>query len=440
MHIAIDAHMVGERETGNETYMVNLARGLLRLSGRDPKGFSWDALGPPNATQDLPSTQRAQQRRFGDMPRFVFLATHPERLHAALPELAASANAQATRLRPANALLRIPLGLPWASLAGDFDLLHVTYNAPPLNPCPTVVTVHDISFEHYPQFFSPRDRLILKTLVPLSARRAAHVLTVSQHAKQEIVARYGLPPEKITVTYEAAGQQYQPVADPVRLAAVRARYGIPDGPFVLALGNLQPRKNIARLIEAFGQAVHGERSTVHGERSTEADHRSPLTDHRSPITDHRSPITLVIAGKAQWRESQIYAAVQQAGLEQRVLFPGYAEDVDLPALYSAATVFVYPSLYEGFGLPPLEAMACGVPVISSNAASLPEVVGDAARLIDPTDTAALAQALHDVLSQPGLQAELRQRGFARAAQFSWERCAAETLAVYAAVLARRGQR
>ncbi len=433
MHIAIDAHMVGERETGNETYMVNLARGLLRLSERDPKGFSWDALGPPNATQDLPSTQRAQQRRFGDMPRFVFLATHPERLHAALPELAASVNAQTTRLRPANALLRIPLGLPWASLAGDFDLLHVTYNAPPLNPCPTVVTVHDISFEHYPHFFSPRDRLILKTLVPLSARRAAHVLTVSQHAKQEIVARYGLSPDKITVTYEAAGEQYQPVADPARLAAVRTRYGIPDGPFALALGNLQPRKNIARLIEAFGQAVHGERSTVNGERSTEADHGSPLTVHRSPPS-------LVIAGKAQWRESQIYAAVQQAGLEGRVLFPGYVEDADLPALYSAATVFVYPSLYEGFGLPPLEAMACGVPVISSNAASLPEVVGDAARLVDPTDTAALAQALHDVLSQPGLQAELRQRGFARAAQFSWERCAAETLAVYSAVLARRGPR
>ena len=136
MHIAIDAHMVGERETGNETYMVNLARGLLRLSGRDPKGFSWDALGPPNATQDLPSMQRAQQRRFGDMPRFSFLATHPERLHAALPELAASVNAQTVRLRPANALLRIPLGLPWASLRGDFDLLHVTYNAPPLSPCP----------------------------------------------------------------------------------------------------------------------------------------------------------------------------------------------------------------------------------------------------------------------------------------------------------------
>jgi glycosyltransferase involved in cell wall biosynthesis len=145
----------------------------------------------------------------------------------------------------------------------------------------------------------------------------------------------------------------------------------------------------------------------------------------------------VIAGKAQWRESEVYRAVQQAGLEGRVIFPGYVDDADLPALYRAATVFVYPSLYEGFGLPPLEAMACGTPVISSNAASLPEVVGDAARLIDPADSEALAQALHDVLTQPALQADLRQRGQRRAAQFSWQRCAAETLAVYSAVLARR---
>lgn len=420
MHIAIDAHMVGERETGNETYIVNLVRGLLRLTSRDPKGFSWDAFGPPNVTQELPSTRRAQQRRFGDMPRFFLLATHPERLHAALPELRGSVNAEVVTLRPANALLRIPFGLPLASLRGSFDLLHVTYNAPPLGPCPTVVTIHDISFEHYPQFFSPRDRLILKTLVPRSARRAAHVLTVSQHAKQEIIDRYGLPPDKITVTYEAAGDQFQPVTDASILQAVRIKYGIPDGPFVLALGNLQPRKNIARLVEAFAQAAGSNPS-----------HFPPSLPPSPP------PPSLVIAGKAQWRESEVYGAVQRAGLGERVVFPGYVDDADLPALYSAAAVFVYPSLYEGFGLPPLEAMACGTPVISSNSASLPEVVGDAALLVEPTDTAALAQALRDVLVQPALRADLRQRGLARAAQFSWERCAAETLAVYARVAAQR---
>ncbi|HSN76654.1 MAG TPA: glycosyltransferase family 1 protein [Anaerolineae bacterium] len=416
MHIAIDAHMVGERETGNETYTLNLARALLRLTGRDPKGFSWDALGPQNATQELPATRRTQQRRFGSSPRFFLLATHPDRLHAALPELRASLNAQVVGLRPANALLRIPFGLPWAALRGSFDLLHVTYNAPPLSPCPTVVTIHDISFEHYPQFFSLRDLLILKTLTPLSARRAAHILTVSQHAKQEIIDRYGLPPDKITVTYEAASEQFQPVTDPAVLQAVRVKYGIGDGPFVLALGNLQPRKNIARLVKAFAQVA--------------ATRQSPSY----PVTQLPSHPSLVIAGKAQWRESEVFQAVQQAGLEGRVVFPGYVDDADLPALYSAATVFVYPSLYEGFGLPPLEAMACGTPVISSNAASLPEVVGDAALLIDPTDTAALARALHDVLTQPALQADLRARGLRRAAMFSWERCATETLEAYQAAL------
>ncbi len=435
MHIAIDAHMVGERETGNETYTLNLARALLRLTGRDPKGFSWDALGPPNATQELPATKRTQQRRFGDMPHFFLLATHPDRLHAALPELRGSANAQVVALRPANALLRIPFGLPWASLRGSFDLLHVTYNAPPLSPCPTVVTIHDISFEHYPQFFSPRDLLILKTLVPLSARRAAHILTVSQHARQEIIDRYGLPPDKITVTYEAAGEQFRPIDDPVALQAVRAKYGIGGGPFVLALGNLQPRKNIVRLVEAFGRVVNGQQSTVNSQQLTGNGEQSGAANADwSLLTGHCS---LVIAGKAQWRESEVFQAVQQAGLDGRVLFPGYVEDADLPALYSAAAVFVYPSLYEGFGLPPLEAMACGTPVISTRAASLPEVVGDAALLIDPTDSEALAQGLHDVLTQPALYADLAARGRSRAAMFSWERCAAETLAVYADVLARR---
>jgi glycosyltransferase involved in cell wall biosynthesis len=413
MHIAIDAHMVGERETGNETYTLSLARALLRLTGRDPKGFSWDLGGPPNATQELPSSQRAQQRRFGSTPRFFLLATHPDRLRAALPELRDCTNAQVTPVRPVNALLRIPFGLPWAALRGSFDLLHVTYNAPPLNPCPTVVTIHDISFEHYPQFFSPRDLLILKTLVPLSARRAACVLTGSEYTRRELIDRYGLAPQKITVTYYAADEQFHPVLDPAALQAVRAKYGIGDAPFVLALGNLQPRKNMARLVAAFAAVA------------------------RDDISPGNVISKLVIAGKAQWRESEVFQAVRQAGLEKRVVFPGYVEDADLPALYSAATVFVYPSLYEGFGLPPLEAMACGAPVISTNAASLPEVVADAALLIDPSDTVALAQALSDVLTRPALQADLIERGLRRAARFSWERCAAETLAAYVDVAARR---
>lgn len=416
MHIAIDAHMIGERETGNETYTLNLIRGLLDVTGRDPKGFSWDPT--PATTLSSETVNPTRPRRWGATPRFRLLTTHPERLAAAFPTL--PAHARIVRVRPSPALLRIPVGLPWTSLREHLDLLHVTYNAPPLSPCPTVVTIHDIAFERYPQFFSPRDRLILKTLVPLSARRAARVITVSQHAKAEIVARYGLSPDKVAVTYEAAGPQFQPVTDPAALEAVRRKYALGDGPFVLALGNLQPRKNIGRLVAAFAKVVNGQRSTVNREPS-------PKTDHGSQFTVHSS---LVIAGKAQWRESEIYRSVAEAGLQDCVVFPGYVDDADLPALYSAATLFVYPSLYEGFGLPPLEAMACGTPVLCSNAASLPEVVGDAALSFDPQDTEALAQALADGLVNAGLRVELRERGLCRAAQFSWTRCAVETLAVY----------
>ena len=347
-------------------------------------------------------------------------------------------HARIDHIRPENALLRIPFALPIQALRGGYDLLHVTYNAPPLCPCPTVVTIHDISFEHYPQFFSPRDRLILKTLVPLSARRARRIITVSEHAKREIMACYNIAADKIAVTYEAAGEQFRPITDPAALQTVRTKYGIPDGPFILALGNLQPRKNIQRLVEAFARVGNSQQSTVNSEQSTVKNGQSfQNAVHCSLSTVHCS---LVIAGKAQWRESEIFQSVRDHGLEDAVILPGYVDDADLPALYSAATVFVYPSLYEGFGLPPLEAMACGTPVISSNAASLPEVVGDAALSIDPTDIDALAQALVEVLSSQERQEDLRQRGLRRVAQFSWDRCATETLSVYREVLSMESGR
>ncbi|MEA3335998.1 MAG: glycosyltransferase family 1 protein [Chloroflexota bacterium] len=383
MHVAIDAHMVGENETGNETYTLNLVRGLLRI------------------------TQEAGSRDL-DPVRLSLLSPHPERLRTRLASL--PSHAEIRTLRPGNALLRIPLSLPLTARRHRFDLLHVTYNAPPITPCPTVVTVHDIAFERYPQFFSPRDQAILRTLVPPSIRRAARVITVSQHAKREIMDRYGIPAEKIAVTYEAAADHFKPVVDRSALDAVRERYGTGPSPFVLALGNLQPRKNMARLVEAFSAVAH-----------------LPQFDQ----------VKLVVAGKAQWRESDIFEAVEGRGLTDRVIFPGYVDDNDVPALYSAASLFVFPTLYEGFGLPPLEAMACGTPVVCSNAASLPEVVGDAAVQVDPTDTDALAKAMADVLGDPNQANELRERGLERAARFSWDRCAAETLAVYREVMQER---
>lgn len=378
MNVAIDAHMVGERETGNETYTLNLVRALLAL--------------PREVTHPLD---------------FVLYTTHPARLQA---QLAPVHHPRVRQIRPAAAPLRIPFAMPAATRRDRIDLLHVTYVAPPVGTCPFVVTVHDISYTRYPQFFSPRDRWMLSTLVPMTMRRAACIITVSNHARREIVDRYGIAPARVAVTYEAAAEQFAPVTDPAQRETVRACYGLPAaaaGRYFFALGNLQPRKNMARLVEAFARLRrHGDVDDVH----------------------------LVIAGKAMWRESEVYAAVEQAQLTDRVHFVGYVADEDLPALYSGALAFVYPSLYEGFGLPPLEAMACGTPVICSNAASLPEVVGDAAQLIIPTDVDGLAGALYALASDAGLRAALIDQGHHRAAQFSWRRCAEETLAVYRAAL------
>lgn len=378
VNVAIDAHMVGERETGNETYTLNLVRALLAL--------------PREVTHPLD---------------FVLYTTHPARLQA---QLAPVHHPRVHQIRPAAAPLRIPFAMPAATRRDRIGLLHVTYVAPPVGTCPFVVTVHDISYTRYPQFFSPRDRWMLSTLVPMTMRRAACIITVSNHARREIVDRYGIASARVAVTYEAAAEQFVPVADPAQRETVRARYGLPAaaaGRYFFALGNLQPRKNMARLIEAFARLRrHGDVDDVH----------------------------LVIAGKAMWRESEVYAAVEQAQLTDRVHFVGYVADEDLPALYSGALAFVYPSLYEGFGLPPLEAMACGTPVICSNAASLPEVVGDAAQLIIPTDVDGLAGALYALASDAGLRAALIDQGHHRAAQFSWRRCAEETLAVYRAAL------
>jgi glycosyltransferase involved in cell wall biosynthesis len=385
--IAIDAHMVGERETGNEVYTLNLIRALLALPVEDPRQGT-DARGEVE---------------------FVLYTPHPERL---LPRLDPAHPAPVVRrIWPGPAPLRIPFGLPLATGRDRADLLHVNYVAPPLGTCPHVVTVHDISFERYPRFFSPRDRWMLRALVPFTMRRAARVITVSQHARQEIIGRYRLPADRVAVTYEAAAAQFRPVTDLAALAAVRARYGLGER-YLLALGNLQPRKNLARLVDAYADLRRAGRG--------------------SPSGDRLADVQLVLAGQAQWRESELYAKMRQSGLEQEVRFPGYVEEADLPALYSGALAFVYPSLYEGFGLPPLEAMACGAPVICSNAASLPEVVGDAALLVAPTDTSALAVALAQVVNQPGLAAELAAKGLRRAAQFTWQKCAAETLAVYRA--------
>ncbi len=283
------------------------------------------------------------------------------------------------------------------------DLFHATEHLLlPLRSIPTVLTVHDLIFRHLPAHHKPLNRWYLNLTMPLYCRRATHVIAISEHTKRDLIAAYGLAPGRITVVYEAAAPRFRP-QPPEAVAAARARYGLPDR-YVLFVGTIEPRKNLSRLLAAF-EVVRAE----------------GLTDG------------LVVAGRRGWLYGDFFARLEESSARDAVVFPGYVPDEDLPALYAGAQALVLPSVYEGFGLPVLEAMACGTPVAASNAASIPEVGGDAALYFDPLDVEAITVNLRSLLSDSDLQGEMRKRGVLRAAEFSWERAAAETEAVYDAV-------
>ncbi|MCR4405447.1 MAG: glycosyltransferase family 4 protein [Anaerolineae bacterium] len=285
--------------------------------------------------------------------------------------------------------------LSWEMAWRPPDVLFVPAHVlPVIHPRRSLVTVHDLGYRYYPTAHRPLDRLYLDLSTRYHTRAASHILADSQATRNDLVREYGADPTRITVVYPGVDESLGRVDDPVAIAAVRGKYGI-HGTYVLYVGTLHPRKNLVRLIEAFSIL--------------------------------ESDVELVIAGQKGWLYDSIFARVRELGLEQRVVFPGYVADVDLPALLSGARVFVFPSLYEGFGFPVLEAMACGVPVVCSNASSLPEVAGDAALLVDPLDVKAWGVALERALTDEELRSELISRGYAQVRRFSWTRAAGETL-------------
>jgi glycosyltransferase involved in cell wall biosynthesis len=269
-----------------------------------------------------------------------------------------------------------------------------------------IVTLHDTCAYIYPGKHNRLDNWRYHTLLPRAARQADAVITVSECSRVDLMQHLQLPLARIHSTSEGIDPKFRPAADDQRCAEALARYGI-DRPYILYVGSLNARKNIGRLFAAYKQ-----------------------------LLDQHPTIKLVVGGKRQWQAGEIDTALNRFNLHGAVHFTGYIADGDLPAIYSAAEVFVFPSLYEGFGLPPLEAMACGTPVVTSNVSSLPEVVGDAALTVDPYDVNALAAAIGRLLTDTSLRRELRVRGLAHAAQFTWERSARETLAVYEDVLGR----
>ncbi len=279
------------------------------------------------------------------------------------------------------------------------DVLFVPSHVLPLIfPGRAAVTVHDLGYRLFPQAHRRFDRLYLELTTRWNARRASLIIADSQATRQDLVAHYGANSSRIRVIYPGYDSTLQPVRDPERLLQVRDRYNI-RGEYLLTIGTLQPRKNLVRLIEAF----------------------TGLPD--SAADDE---LQLVLAGRAGWLANPILQRAEQTG--DRVILAGFVAEEDKAALLSGAVAFVFPSLYEGFGFPMLEAMACGTPVICSNTSSLPEVAGDAALQVDPLDTAALTAAMERLLADPALRETLVERGLANVQRFSWAKCAESVIA------------
>ncbi|MBI5927860.1 MAG: glycosyltransferase family 4 protein [Chloroflexi bacterium] len=294
------------------------------------------------------------------------------------------------------------------AFVGPVALFHATdFTLPPTLPSTkTILTVHDLSFVRTPETAPPVLKIYLDKVVPRSVRRADHVIADSQATKDDLIELYGTSPDKISVLLSGVGPRYVPMVDPAQLTAVRQRYHIPaDRRYIFSIGTVQPRKNYERLMEAL--ALLG------------------------PAFED---VMLVIAGGKGWLDDPIFETVKRLGLQGRVFFTGFADDADLPALYSGATVTAYVSLYEGFGFPVAESMACGTPVVTSNVSSMPEVAGDAALLVDPYNSEAIAEALRQLLDDIDLHKHLKLAGLEQAQQFTWEKSAQTLLSIYQKVL------
>jgi glycosyltransferase involved in cell wall biosynthesis len=367
LRIAIDAHSVGTGLGGNESYATNLVEALAEIDQENQ--------------YTIYVTKREALERFKDRwPNF--------RVRSTLPH---------------TPLIRIPLTLSSELRRNPVDVLHVQFTSPPVAPCPVVVSIHDLSFEHLPLTFKRRSRMQLRMTVRRSARQAAQVLTLSEYVRDDVIATYGLDAEKVAVVPLAAPDHFSPVRDEKELQRVRQKYGI-DQNYILSVGAIQPRKNLPRLLEAYS-----------------------LLRHSQPEVNLPK---LVLVGKCAWLYDETLRKIEELGLGKQVTLTGYVPQADLPALYSGANCFIYPSYFEGFGLPPLEAMKCGAPVIVGNRTSLPEVVDDAAVLVDPFEVDDIAAGIAKVINDSTLRSSLRAKGLERARVFDWRDTARKTLAVY----------
>ena len=362
MRVAIDVHSLGTQSGGNETYIRQLLRGLSE-----------------DQSQNL----------------YSLFYTHP----AARTDCQVDSRFTFTQI-PKNPIPRICAVLPRLLAKEKPDVFHCQYVQPPFAKTKTVLSIHDLAHEHFPEFFHPVEALRMKTLVRWSAKRASHIMTISEFSATDIARRFDLPRERITVAYLAASLDFRPRDKEQSKEHLARLYGI-NSPFILYVGRIQARKNLPRLVEAY-------------------------TRLRKQGLDAK----LVMVGKTDWQSGQLLEKIKELGLQDCVIFPGFVPFHDLPIFYNAAEVFVFPSFFEGFGLPVVESMASGVPTITSFGSSLEEVAGDGALLVDPTDTASIADALGKVLGNSGLRKDLAARGLKRSKDFSTGNLAKKALAVY----------
>ena len=309
-----------------------------------------------------------------------------------------------------NRLLRLwweQAVLPRHMARNKLDVFHSPHYTIPLKcRIPTVTTFHDMTFFSHPEVHERSKVIFFQRMIRLAADRASAIIAVSESTKKDTVRFLGLPEDRIDVVYEGVDTDfYHPLGETDGLEPVRAKYGL-EKDFILFVGTLEPRKNIAGVIEAFSKVVR----------------------------EAKKEYNLVVAGTKGWNYQSVFELVQRLNIEQEVIFTGYVPEEELPRLFNAASVFVYPSFYEGFGIPPLEAMACGTPVVTSSISSLPEVVGDAGLLVDPNSSDAIADAILRILTDDGLRRELTKKGVERAKLFSWQKAADETLAIYRRVV------
>lgn len=301
-------------------------------------------------------------------------------------------------------LAGLPLFPTWRAAIDGCDLFHGTDAILPRLRQPTVITIHDLTTHLFPQYHTRLNRLYLRWALPVMAQRTSAIIADSYATQRDIVAHLGVTADKVSVVHLGVDLARFSPQSAGAIQSALVRIGVYQ-PYVLAVGTLEPRKNLLTLLHAYAMLP-------------------------------RSAPPLVLVGGQGWGDNPLSVAIEQLGLKDRVHLTGYVADDLLPALYSGAEIFVYPSLYEGFGLPVLEAMACGAPVITSNASSLPEVAGDAAIQVDPRRADDLAEMLQHLLASPELRSRLSEAGMIRAQAFSWARCATETVAVYRRVLDR----